>query len=59
LIVTGSEADNGDDGTFTVMSNTQSLGTKTVANSQTGPKGGSDPIDMRQLTRYVFQIIKD
>jgi hypothetical protein len=59
LIVTGSEADNGDDGTFTVMSNTQSLGSKTIANSQTGPKGGSDPIDMRQQTRYLFQLIKD
>lgn len=58
LIVTGSEADNGDNGTYCIMAATQSLGQKTVANSQTGPKGDGDPFDNRQLTRYVFQLYK-
>ncbi len=59
IVVTGSEADNGDDGTLTVMAATQSLGQKTVTNSHTGPKGGTDAIDIRQLTRYLFCISKD
>lgn len=59
LIVTGSEADNGDDGGLTVMAATQSIGQKTVTNSQTGPKGGSDPVDIRQSTLYLFTLVKD
>lgn len=59
LIVTGSEADNGDNGTYCVMAATQSLGQKTVANSQTGPKGDGDPFDNRQATRYTFCLVKD
>lgn len=59
LIVTGSEADNGDDGTLTVMAATQSIGQKTVTNSQTGSTGSGDSVDVRQATRYVFCLIKD
>lgn len=59
LIVTGSDADNGDNGGFTIMANTASIGTKTVTNSQTGPAGGTDPVDVRQSTRYLFCLRKD
>lgn len=59
LIVTGSEADNGDDGTYCVMAATQSLGQKTVANSLTGSKGDGEPFDNRQQTRYCYALVKD
>lgn len=59
LIVTGSQADNGDNGTFCIMAATESLGAKTVAASQTGSKGDGDPFDNRQQTRYTFALIKD
>ncbi len=58
LEVTGSEADNGDNGGYTIMAASQSLGLKTVTNSRTGSTGGGDPIDNRQSTFYYFRIYK-
>jgi hypothetical protein len=59
LVVTGSQADNGDNGTFTIMAATESLGAKTVAGSQTGSKGDGDPFSIMQPTRFVFCLVKD
>jgi len=59
IVLTGSDADNGDAGNFVITAATASIGTRTIAASQTGPKGGSDPVDVRQQTRYLFQLIKD
>ncbi len=59
LVVTGSEADSGDTGGYTIMAATQSLGQKTVTNSHTGSKGDGTAWDIRQQTRYVFTLIKD
>lgn len=58
LVVTGSQADNGDNGNFCIMAATESLGQKTVANSVTGSKGNGQPFDNRQATRIVFCIYK-
>lgn len=58
LEVTGSEADNGDDGGYTIMAASQSIGVKTVTNSRTGSTGGTDPIDVRQLTLYLWRLVK-
>lgn len=59
LVVTGSQADNGDNGTYCIMAATESLGAKTVAASSTGSKGDGDPFDNRQATRYTFCLVKD
>lgn len=59
LVVTGSEADNGDPGTYVITAATQSVGQETIAASQTGPKGGSDPVDVRQSSRILFCLVKD
>lgn len=58
LEVTGSEADNGDTGGFTVMASTESIGLKTVTNSRTGSTGDGDPIDNRQATIYYWRLVK-
>jgi hypothetical protein len=59
LEVTGSEADNGDNGTYTIMASSESIGLKTVANSRTGSTGDGDPVSVVQATRLLFSIIKD
>lgn len=58
IVLTGSDADNGDAGNFVITAATSSIGTRTIAASQTGPKGGSDSVDMRQATRYMFALYK-
>ena len=58
LEVTGSQADNGDNGNYTIMAASESLGLKTVTNSRTGPTGGDDPIDIRQQTIYYWRLLK-
>lgn len=59
LVVTASEADSGDTGGLVIVAAAQNIGQKTITNSQTGPKGGSDPVDMRQSTRLLFSLVKD
>ena len=58
LEVTGSEADNGDNGTYTIMASSESIGLKTVANSRTGSTGDGDPVDVRSASRIVICLVK-
>lgn len=59
IVVTGSEADSGDAGNLTVMAATQSIGSRTVTDSQTGSTGDGDPFSIIQPTRRLFCLIKD
>lgn len=56
--LTGSEADNGDAGTFAITASTQSVGVETMAASGTGSKGGGQPISVVQPTIIMFALYK-
>jgi hypothetical protein len=56
--LTGSEADNGDAGTFVITASTQSVGVETIAASSTGSKGDGDDWDIRQATKILFCLQK-
>lgn len=58
LEVTGSEADNGDNGGYTVMAASQSIGLKTVTNSRTGSTGEGESFDNRQATIMYWRLVK-
>lgn len=58
LEVTGSTADNGDIGGYTIMAASASYGLQTVTNSRTGSTGDGDPVDVRQATLYLWRLVK-
>lgn len=58
LVLTGSEADNGDVGNLVVTAATQNIGQRTITNSQTGPKGDGAAFDNRQATIYYWTLYK-
>ena len=59
IVVTGSEADQGDTGNLVIVAAAESVGLRTITNSETGLTGDGDPVDIRQATRYTFFLIKD
>lgn len=58
IVLTGSEADNGDAGDYVITAATQSIGTRTIAASLTGSKGNGEEWDIRQATRILFCLYK-
>jgi len=58
LVVTGSEADNGDAGNLVVTAATQSIGLETVLNSTTGDTGGGEAIDITPPFIAYYRLVK-
>lgn len=59
LQATGSEADNGDVGTYAITAASGSYGLTTLANSRTGITGDGDPVDVRSASRVLFMLVKN
>lgn len=58
IVLTGSEADNGDAGTLVITATTQNIGLKTILNSTTGDTGTGAAIDITPPFVAYIRLVK-
>lgn len=58
IVLTGSEADNGDTGNLAIVAATQSVGLRTITGSTTGDTGDGEPFDVTPPFICYIRLVK-